>query len=272
MLVMLFWAGHSLARLFWVLMPAPQSSTSLTATPTDILLPGTTGNPGSASNIDTLAIRQAFVLTDAAGLVSLPDAAMASSAADTRLQLVLRGAVVSSVPQQSQAIITSGDEQQVYRPGDTITGTVTGVRLVSVFNEFVTLDNNGREERLRMYEPQGQVRTVDEGQGAAPVAASQQVLAASGALNNIIRLGVYQEDGRPRGLQIRHGSRVDILSAAGLRVGDLITAIDGESVTDVMQLPALMARLEQSEAVNLRIDRDGTEVTVNLNRASLRLP
>lgn len=270
---MLFWAGHSLARLFWVLMPAPQSSTSLTASPSDFLaFPGSISNPGSASSIDTMAIRQAFVLTDAAGLVSLPDAVTASSAADTRLQLVLRGAVVSSVPHQSQAIIAGGEEQQVYRPGDTIAGTVAGVRLVSVFNDFVTLDNNGREERLRMYEPQGQARTVDEVQGTAAVAASPQVSPESGSLNNIIRLGVYQEDGRPRGLQIRHGSRVDILSAAGLRVGDLITAIDGESVTDVMQLPALIARLEQSEAVTLRIARDGTEVTVNLNRASLRLP
>jgi len=266
-LVMLLWAGHSLARLFWILMPSPDTSA-----PGSAQLSGFLPTYGLLSNIDTMAVRQAFVLTDAAGLLSLPDAVRSSSAADTRLQLVLRGAVVSSVSHQSQAIIAAGDEQRVYRPGDSIVGTVAGVRLVSVFNNFVTLDNNGLEERLRMYEPQGQIRTVEEVPGTSAVQAPEQLVPESSSLNNIIRLQVYQEDGRPRGLQIRHGSRVDILSAAGLQVGDLITAIDGEPVTDVMQLPALIARLEQSEALTLRIARDDTELIVNLNRASLRLP
>ena len=94
---------------------------------------------------------------------------------------------------------------------------------------------------------------------------------ASTALSNLIRLQVYQEDGRPVGLRIRHGSRADLLGDVGLRVGDLITAIDGQPVTQLAQLPGLMQKIEQSESVQLQVQRDDTRFDVSLNRAALGL-
>lgn len=263
----LVWAGHSVARLFWTLYPAAESSSAapMLAQP---------AAPPPVQVVDLSSIRRAFVLAPAGSGV-LVDNVSQSLAADTRLDLVLRGAMVSNLPQRSQAIIASGDEQHVYQPGDKLRGISADVELLAVYPDHVILVNAGREERLAMYEARSD-RTQSGNAGsvsASPVlaATSASVPATSTALSNVIRLQVYQEDGRPVGLRIRHGSRADLLGDAGLRIGDLITAIDGQPVTQLTQLPSLMQKIEQSESVQLQVQRDDARLDVSLSRAALGL-
>ncbi|ALO47033.1 hypothetical protein PS2015_2399 [Pseudohongiella spirulinae] len=264
---MLVWAGHSLARVFWILFPSAETSVSGSL----LSLPV---SPTTARAVDLSTIRRAFILAPAGSGV-LVDSSQQSSAADTRLDLVLRGSMVSNLPQRSQAIIASGAEQQVYQPGDRLSGIAADVELLAVYPDHVILMNAGREERLSMYE----VR-IERSQAANAIEATaitvasevaESVPLATAALSNIIRLQVYQQDGRPVGLRIRHGSRADLLGNVGLRVGDLITAIDGQAVTQLTQLPGLLQTIEQSESVQLEVQRDDTRFDVNLNRAALGL-
>ena len=129
----LVWSAHSVARLFWTLYPAAEP---MAAAPT-LSLPA---SPSTVHTVDLPAIRRAFVLSPA-GSVVLADNLSPSLATDTRLDLVLRGAMVSNQPQRSRAIIASGDQQHVYQPGDQLRGTSADVELLAVYPDHVILKN-----------------------------------------------------------------------------------------------------------------------------------
>ena len=73
--------------------------------------------------------------------------------------------------------------------------------------------------------------------------------------------------GALRGLQIRHGSRQDFLSAVGLQQGDLITGVNGNPLQDAAQLPQLLQQMSDSPTVALQIVRDEQQVNVQIDRA-----
>jgi len=274
LLTMLLWTGHSLARLIWSWLPqdAVASLESLNSE-------GSLRRSAELA-VDLETIQRAFSLANENGRISANT--NFSQASDTQLELTLKGAVLSSDPQRSVAIIASGDDQQVYRTGDQIRNTVTGVRLESVFQDHVILMNNGREERLRIDVPQAEEEIQNNSSGTlastdvVPVSAiaggADQLSGASdNALHNIIRLQIFQQEGRIQGLQIRHGSRADLLAEVGLRVGDLITAVDNVDVTELNQLSNLVMRLQQQDNVLLQIRRDDEIMVVNVNRSRLGL-
>jgi general secretion pathway protein C len=268
---MLVWTGHSLASIFWAVMP--QNVVLLPHAPVGID-PQLTS---SARSIDIATIQRALMLSADDRLSGTLTPATLNDTADTRLELSLRGAVPAVDPSRSRAIIASGAQQKVYGVGDQLEGAVDGVRLKSVYTNFVILDNNGREERLRMFDNNLQAMSAAENlqvtspQSTSLVQSSLDSDSISPALNNVLRLQLFQSDG-VTGLQIRHGSRSDLLSEVGLRVGDLITAIDSVAVSDITQIPLLLNRLESGQTLSLQIRRDDTYLTVSLNRAALRLP
>ncbi len=53
---------------------------------------------------------------------------------------------------------------------------------------------------------------------------------------------------------------------AGLQVGDLILEIDGKAIGDLWQYLAQIASLQEQEAVDLLIERDGEEQTITIER------
>jgi len=50
---------------------------------------------------------------------------------------------------------------------------------------------------------------------------------------------------------------------AGIQVGDIITAISGEKITDEGSLAVIISKKKIGEAIDIRIYRDGKEITVN---------
>lgn len=273
LLVMLLWTGHSLARLIWSWLPQDSVAALETLTSDSPLR-------GSAEvAVDLGTIQRAFSLANENGRG--PVATNFGLASDTQLELTLKGAVLSSDPQRSIAIIASGDEQQVYRTGDQIRNTVDGVQLESVFQDHVILMNNGREERLRIdVLPDQEIRNNTNETLITSDAAGESAVALDGeqfngttdnALHNIIRLQIFQQEGRIQGLQIRHGSRADLLSDVGLRVGDVITAVDNVTVTELNQVNDLATRLQQQESVLLQVRRGDDVMDVNVDRSRLGL-
>lgn len=274
LLAMLLWTGHSLARLIWSWLPQDSAAALATLSSQDPL------RPSAEFTVDLETIQRAFTLANDNGSVSVNT--NFSQASDTQLELTLKGAVLSSDPQRSVAIIASGDEQQVYRTGDQIRNTVTGVQLESVFQDHVILMNNGREERLRIdvtqaeeniqNSPQGSLASTDVAAVSNIAGGADQLSdATDNALYNIIRLQIFQQEGRIQGLQIRHGSRADLLAEVGLRVGDLITAVDNVAVTELNQLNGLVLRLQQQASVLLQIRRGDEVMVVNVERSRLGL-
>lgn len=276
-LTMLVWAGYSLTRFIWIWVPG-ESLDSLVRDAVEEV-------PRERDVVDLDAISRAFSFSHPAtdGADREGGVEDYGRASETRLELSLRGAVFSTDPRQSRAIIASGDQQHVYRTGDQIKNTVEGVELTAVFRDHVILVNNGKEERLGIDRPLDSAKehpapsmeSMPAGSGDVPANAAAAIpdnlISSAGTLSNIIRLQLYQQEGRIRGLQIRHGSRADLLADVGLRVGDVITAIDEVSISQVNQLSELLGRLEQQENIALQVQRMDETITVNVNRSSFGL-
>jgi general secretion pathway protein C len=244
--------------------------------------------------VDLQRLQSVFVLqTQGQRAVVAADSAVAdsdvgASAEQTRLSLTLQGVVLSSVAAQSRAIIGSGEAQQGYKPGDSIADMPGDVVLQAVYERYVLLDNNGRIETLRMDEaPSENALSGSQSLSAltevtAPAAnttpASGNAPAAPGqfagkAFTDLVRILPVVEPadspqaGALRGLQIRHGSRQDFLSAVGLQQGDLITGVNGNPLQDAAQLPQLLQQMSDSPTVALQIVRDEQQVNVQIDRA-----
>ena len=69
---------------------------------------------------------------------------------------------------------------------------------------------------------------------------------------------------RSHGAYINQVSRNSPASKGGLRVGDIVTAVDGEKIIDYTELPFLIGRLRPGMETVLSIIRDGETQTVNL--------
>jgi general secretion pathway protein C len=282
----LVWSATYVAGLVWHVL-----ATDVNVSATESLV---ASNPSVADKrrvdtVDLQRLQSVFVLeTQGQRSVVAADSDVEVSAEQTRLSLTLQGVVLSSVAAQSRAIIGSGEAQQGYKPGDSIADMLGDVVLQAVYERYVLLDNNGRTETLRMDEaPSENALSGSQSLSAltevtAPAAnttpASGNAPAAPGqfagkAFTDLVRILPVVEPadspqaGALRGLQIRHGSRQDFLSAVGLQQGDLITGVNGNPLQDAAQLPQLLQQMSDSPTVALQIVRDEQQVNVQIDRA-----
>ena len=282
----LVWSATYVAGLVWHVL-----ATDVNVSATESLV---ASNPSVADKrrvdtVDLQRLQSVFVLqTQGQRAVVAADSDVEVSAEQTRLSLTLQGVVLSSVAAQSRAIIGSGEAQQGYKPGDSIADMPGNVVLQAVYERYVLLDNNGRTETLRMDEaPSENALSGSQSLSAltevtAPAAnttpASGNAPAAPGqfagkAFTDLVRILPVVEPadspqaGALRGLQIRHGSRQDFLSAVGLQQGDLITGVNGNPLQDAAQLPQLLQQMSDSPTVALQIVRDEQQVNVQIDRA-----
>jgi general secretion pathway protein C len=282
----LVWSATYVAGLVWHVL-----ATDVNVSATESLV---ASNPSVADKrrvdtVDLQRLQSVFVLeTQGQRAVVAADSDVEVSAEQTRLSLTLQGVVLSSVAAQSRAIIGSGEAQQGYKPGDSIADMPGNVVLQAVHERYVLLDNNGRTETLRMDEaPSENALSGSQSLSAltevtAPAAnttpASGNAPAAPGqfagkAFTDLVRILPVVEPadspqaGALRGLQIRHGSRQDFLSAVGLQQGDLITGVNGNPLQDAAQLPQLLQQMSDSPTVALQIVRDEQQVNVQIDRA-----
>lgn len=269
---LIVWSASQFAGLIWhVVAPDYQ------AVAADVQTPATVRTSTPRAPVDIAALQDVFKVRPAGVAVAATNDGIASSTTETRLALALKGAVLSSDDQQSRAIIASGDSQQFYRPGDTLENTPGTVVLQAVYQTHVILGNNGRAEILRMDDTELAEPITASGTSvtvAAAVPATSALATFAGhALTDLLRIQpMFASPGDNSsliGLQIRHGSRQDFLSAAGLQQGDIITAVNGQRLDDVSRLQAMMAELSQARKVSLTLMRDGQDVQLTLDRERL---
>ena len=282
----LVWSATYVAGLVWHVL-----ATDVNVSATESLVASNTSvaDKRRVDTVDLQRLQSVFVLqTQGQRAVVAADSDVEVSAEQTRLSLTLQGVVLSSVAAQSRAIIGSGEAQQGYKPGDSIVDMPGDVVLQAVYERYVLLDNNGRTETLRMDEaPSENALSGSQSLSAltevtAPAAnttpASGNAPAAPGqfagkAFTDLVRILPVVEPadspqaGALRGLQIRHGSRQDFLSAVGLQQGDLITGVNGNPLQDAAQLPQLLQQMSDSPTVALQIVRDEQQVNVQIDRA-----
>lgn len=186
-------------------------------------------------------------------------------APDTRLRLELTGLFASSDPQQSLAIISEKNgKDESYRIGDSVPGNAT---LHEVYADRVILRRLGNLETLRLKEP---AEKLEIGRSATPSNRRDDTSRTSPKLKDMqemyktdpqslfkqLRITPVTEDGKITGYRFSHNDRA-FMKEIGLTTSDIITAVNGVSVSDSGKLFAMMKDADQLGEVNLTILRDG---------------
>lgn len=187
------------------------------------------------------------------------------SAPETRLNLRLEGVMVAERPEDSGAIVAgSNGVTEHYRVGDVLPGNA---ELAEVEPGRVLIRRNGQYESLTFDDdvPAGLVEDVTD----EPVASSPEQF-LSDAREQLDAQGVAAL--APYGLSpagddgssgyVYDGSNA-MLSAVGLRAGDVITAVNGQRLGDLEQDMTLFENWRSEPQLDIEIERDGSILTVS---------
>jgi general secretion pathway protein C len=198
-----------------------------------------------------------------------------TAAPKTRLNLVLVGAVSSSNPGGSLAVIANRGSQATYGVGEVIEGTRATLKAVLV--DRVIIENDGRDETLMLegVDYTRQPASVNARQSSARVRNSgnnpsysdpseklaqirQEITTNPQKLLQYIRLSqVRGGDGAVAGYKVRPGKDRLLFESVGLRDGDIATHINGNSLADPASMGKVMQSLADLTELNLTVTRDG---------------
>lgn len=265
-----------LAQVLWALVPGSAAGDTVVA-PASLSV-GTI-NTGARGDVQAIAANHMFGEADAE-TVQAPVAVVDDNLSDTRLtNLVLKGTIASANPEFSVAVISDGNsDQKVYALGDSVG---PGTTLHAVYAERVVLNENGALTNLRlpMEFPTSNTasarRTTSVTRQSArtnnPQSLQNVVAKNLTKLTDVIRPTPYMVNGEQAGYRVYPGRNRQQFAALGLRPGDLIKDIDGQSLTDPTQAMQVFQSLGTSEQVTVTVERNGQPQTIILKTSQLDL-
>lgn len=273
-LVTIVLIGWQLARVVWMLVPGPAAGG-------DVVLPrnGAALAQSASPVADTRSIAEAHLFGEAdAAAEAPPPLVELDQLEETNLRnLKLRGTIASDRPEFSIAIIAdSGNEEKVYTVGDPV---AAGASLHAVYRDRVVLDEQGALTNLSLPREFAASRSTyvappvpDEGMVEGDDASIQAVVAQNvSRLADVIRPTPYFVNGEQQGYRVYPGRNRDQFAALGLRPGDLIKDIDGQSLTDPTQAMQIFQSLGTATQVSVTVERDGNPETIVLRTDQLDL-
>lgn len=281
------WIALTLVRLIWVWL-APVAGDAVSA------LPPVT--PQRADDGISLAQYHLF------GQAVDPATGAYANAPDTTLKLTLKGTSSHYDQQRARAVIA--DEQQVekvYKVGDVFEG---GVSVQAIYPDRVVLNAIGRIEVLRLRQLQamsgatataatpGAPRNVTApgangliGLNSAPSAPGsvnpmvmaapidweavrQQAIADPGSIAKSFSVAPVMIGGKLAGVRVSSNVYGEQLAQAGLKVDDIVTAVNGRKLDSIEAGYTALESLRSAGAVTLTVNRDGNEQTL----PAIRMP
>ncbi len=273
-LVLVIAIAWQLAKLAWMLVPAPSAGDVVDAPSGHLAIANQAGNA-----IDVRAIANAHIFGEADVEASSqvldtgPDVAE-----DTKLlNLTLKGTIASNERGLSAAIIADGDdEEKVYVIGDTISARAS---LHAVYTDRVVLNESGQltnlwlpEEFAARSQPTMRRNTTSARRAIDNTQSIQTVVSRNVAkLADVIRPTPYFVNGQQQGYRVYPGRDRRQFSALGLRPGDLIKDINGQSLTDPTQAMQIFQSLGSASEVSVTVERNGRPQVIVLNTGQLDL-
>lgn len=73
------------------------------------------------------------------------------------------------------------------------------------------------------------------------------------------------ENGQFVGVRLNAGPQQALLTQIGLRPDDIVTAVNGQAITDPARIPGIVAGLNNASRVSITVRRNGKTETLNLN-------
>jgi general secretion pathway protein C len=266
--------GWQAANIVWMLIPGPAAGDAV-AVPAGHV--STSSSDTSSANVQAIAAAHLFGEASADDAAPVVPEISDEDLEDTRLSnLQLKGTIASPEAAMSAAIITDGsNEEKVYLIGDPI---ASGAKLHAVYTDRVVLNENGRLTNLRLPEeyretPTAPVRRTSTQRRTAPATQSIQSVVSQNVarLADVIRPTPYFVNGQQQGYRVYPGRDRRQFAALGLRPGDLIKDIDGQSLTDPTQAMQIFQSLGTASQVSVTVERNGQPEVIVLKTDQLNL-
>jgi general secretion pathway protein C len=144
--------------------------------------------------------------------------------------------------------------QEVFDINDNVFGEA---KLVGIFRDRVEIDREGTVEVLRMDEDAG--AGADTPGGEDIWVAEAEVDTALGNLPLLltqVRAVPYFKEGQPVGLRLFAIKAGSIFEKIGLRNGDILMSINGNSLADFSQAMKLFERLKSERSIRVSLERN----------------
>jgi general secretion pathway protein C len=266
--------GWQLAGIVWMLVPGPAAGDAVVA-PAGQVLPARSDS--ATADVQEIAAAHLFGEASADDAAPMVPAQSDENLEDTNLSnLELKGTIASPEPAMSAAIITDGrNEEKVYLIGDPIG---SAAELHAVYTDRVVLNEDGRLTNLRLPEEFKQtapapVRRATTPRQATPASQSIQSVVSQNVarLADVIRPTPYFVNGQQQGYRVYPGRDRRQFAALGLRPGDLIKDIDGQSLTDPTQAMEIFQSLGTASQVSVTVERNGQQEVIVLKTDQLNL-
>ena len=261
-----------LANVFWLLVPGTSAGDAVT-----IPAGQATAIQQDSETADVAAIAGVHMFGEA-DVDDTPVIAVAENEnlEDTRLSnLQLRGTIASPEPEMSAAIIVDGaNEEKVFLIDEPI---ASGAKLHAVYTDRVVLNENGNLTNLRLPEEYAQAaatirRPTTRRSSPVNTDSIQSVVSQNVArLADVIRPTPYFVNGQQQGYRVYPGRDRRQFAALGLRPGDLIKDIDGQSLTDPTEAMKIFQSLGTADQVSVTVERNGQPEVIVLKTDQLKL-
>jgi len=249
--------AYQLARITWALVPGTSPDATLPVVNHDMRAP-----LAEFPEVDIQSIIEAHLFGEYVEALAEPAAPDIAEVPETTLDLVLK-ATVSEARKHllGAAVIASAGVERTYTVGEEIEGT-GGAVLHAIHSDRVILDHAGQLQTLRL--PQSDA--VHDGlavMAAAPrpaVAVPTLGRTPSGhasRLRRIVQAVPHIEQGEVLGFRLNPAEDPAEFDALGFVPGDVVTEINGTSLTEAVQAPEVFERLGESAQANLVLIRDG---------------
>lgn len=269
--------GLELAKIIWTIVPAPEQGLWVPRPPQTV----SSNANATKTTIDIAALNAAKLFGDFQ-VQAAASQANTEDAPDTNLSLKLRGIVAMEEEQLSRALIEADNGKlKSYALNMDLPG---GASLHAIYPDRVLLKRGGRLETLRLEKEAYKTATQDtrnqrrlsaSGSSAPQILGSdtaaklssirEELLNDPSKASQYLRVQPARNNGALKGYRIYPGRNRELFKQAGLRPGDIVTAINGSTLDDPSKSLQLLGELSQTQQLNLQIERGGQIHTVNVN-------
>ena len=264
-----------IARIIWLMVPGPTAGDSV-AVPAAVL--SNRAQQTASTDIEAIVAAHIFGVADAEAVDVAAAPEEIENLSDTRLtNLSLKGTIASQIKEFSLAIIADGNnEEKVYAIDDAIGSSA---KLHAVYSDRVVLNENGVLTNLKLPKeftataPAPSRRTTMRNRRVADKSQSIQAVVSQNLtkLSDVIRPTPYFVNGQQSGYRVYPGRDRKQFQALGLRAGDLIKDIDGQSLTDPTQAMQIFQELGTAQQVTVTVERNGQPETIVLKTSQFNL-
>lgn len=264
--LLIIFIAFVLARVIWLIAFGASAGDFSTG-------PATAGRGAAAPAYlaDTGRLRDVSLFADRRAIDAAP-VQTAQVAPETQLNLTLHGVRRGASADEGAAIIQApGTGQRFVRTGTEI---IDGVTLNEVHADYVIISRRGISESLYLREDRrdgsssGSVVAPTEAVGNTSIRSAVRGGTARNIAERIDVGGLFEVEPRYDGANIvgyRFASgNTALLQSVGLRMGDIVTGVDGEAVTDVEALETVFEALEDNERVSISVVRNGIPINLEL--------